>query len=75
MLLELARRAVSHPHTATFVKRAVAIQHGEGEKVEVPIWGAVLVYLTMVVGVLSFTLVSTPCPRSASYLYINETLY
>lgn len=58
MLLELARRAVSHPHTATFVKRAVAIQHGEGEKVEVPIWGAVLVYLTMVVGVLSFTLMS-----------------
>lgn len=61
MLVELVRRAVSHPHTATFVKRAVAIQHGEGDAVEVPTWGVVVVYLTFVVGMLGFSLVSTPC--------------
>lgn len=75
MLVELARRAVSHPRTATFVKRAVTIQHGEGDKVEVPTWGIVVVYLTMVVGALGFSLVSTPCPCSALYRYIDDILY
>lgn len=63
MLVELARRAVSHPHTATFVKRTVAIQHGEGDKVEVPTWGVVVVYLTTLVVTFGFILVSTPCRR------------
>lgn len=58
MLVELARRAVSHPHTATFVKRAVSIQHGEGDRVEVPTWGVVIVYLTFVVGMVGFSLMS-----------------
>lgn len=58
MLVELARRAVSHPHTATFVKRAVTIQHGEDNKVEVPTWGVVVVYLTFLVGVVGFSLLS-----------------
>jgi hypothetical protein len=58
MLVELARRAVSHPQTATFVKRAVAIKHGQGEEVEVPTWGVVVVYLTVLVGSIAFSLVS-----------------
>jgi hypothetical protein len=64
MLVELARRAVSHPQTATFVKRAVAIKHGQGEEVEVPTWGVVVVYLTVLVASIAFSLVSThlqPC--------------
>jgi len=47
ILAELARRAVAHPRTATFVKRAVAVQYGEGEKIEVPTWGIVVVYMTI----------------------------
>jgi hypothetical protein len=58
MLVELARRAVSHPQTATFVKRAVAIKHGQGEEVEVPTWGVVVVYLTVLVASIAFSLVS-----------------
>lgn len=58
MLIELTRRAVSHPHTAAFVKRAVTVQHGEGDKIEIPIWGIVVVYLTVAVGAIGFTLLS-----------------
>lgn len=58
MLVELTRRAVSHPQTATFVKRAVAIKHGNGEEVELPTWGIVVVYLTVLVGSVAFSLVS-----------------
>lgn len=60
MLVELTRRAVSHPQTAAFVKRAVAIKHGDGEEVELPTWGIVVVYLTVLVGSIAFSLVSTP---------------
>jgi hypothetical protein len=47
LIAELARRAVSHPHTATFVKRAVAVQNGEGEKLEIPTWGVVVLYFVL----------------------------
>lgn len=67
MLVELTRRAVSHPQTATFVKRAVAIKHGNGEEVELPTWGIVVVYLTVLVGSVAFSLVSS-LPYSAFVL-------
>lgn len=60
MLAEFARRAVSHPHTASFVKRAVAIQNDEGTKIEVPTWGVVVVYLTIMVGSVALSLVCSP---------------
>jgi hypothetical protein len=59
MLAEIARRAVSHPHTATFVKRAVAVQNGEGEKLEIPTWGVVVLYLSFVLASVFITLVRT----------------
>ena len=65
MLIELTRRAVSHPHMAAFVKRAVTVQNGEGDKIEIPTWGIVVVYLTVAAGSIGFTLVSTPCPCRA----------
>ena len=61
MLAELARRAVSHPHTAMFVKRAVAVQYGEGEKIEVPTWGVVVVYVTILLASVAVSLVSALC--------------
>ena len=61
LLAELARRAVSHPHTAMFVKRAVAVQYGEGEKIEVPTWGVVVVYVTMLLASVAVSLVSALC--------------
>jgi hypothetical protein len=61
LVAELARRAVSHPHTATFVKRAVAVQNGEsGEKIEVPTWGVVVLYLSVVLASVFIILVCTP---------------
>jgi hypothetical protein len=60
LVAELARRAVSHPHTASFVKRAVAVQNGEsGEKIELPTWGVVVLYLSFVLAMMFITLVST----------------
>jgi hypothetical protein len=72
VLVELARRAVSHPRTATFVKRAI---NGNGGRTpdwadEVPIWGAVLVYATIFVSVVAISLVRTP-----SSPYIPTDLY
>jgi len=61
LLTELARRVVSHPHTATFAKRAVAVQYGEGEKIEVPTWGVVVIYVTILLASVAVSLVSTLC--------------
>jgi len=58
LLTELARRVVSHPHTATFAKRAVAVQYGEGEKIEVPTWGVVVIYVTILLASVAVSLIS-----------------
>lgn len=58
LLVELARRAAAHPHAATVVKRTAALQNGQGEPIEVPIWGVVIVYLTILAGSIAFSLVS-----------------
>jgi hypothetical protein len=72
LLFELARRAVSHPHTATFVKRAVAAHDGEGERIEIPTWGFVLLQLSLwasfvfvILVSITFSLASIP-PASLS---------
>lgn len=58
MLLELSRHAVLYAQKEKFFKRAVAVQDGEGDKTEVPVWGVVVVYLTVVVGAIGFNLMS-----------------
>ncbi|CAE7179803.1 hypothetical protein CFE70_006172 [Pyrenophora teres f. teres 0-1] len=58
LLAELARRAVSHPHTATFVKRAVTVQNGTGDKLLVPTWGVVVVYVTVLIASVAVSLTS-----------------
>lgn len=60
VLVELARRAMSHPHTATFVKRAI---NGNGGRTpdwadEVPIWGVVFIYATIFVATVAISLFS-----------------
>ncbi|CAO2655647.1 Nn.00g044500.m01.CDS01 [Neocucurbitaria sp. VM-36] len=55
---ELARRGFSHPNTVSFVKRAVSIQSGDGEKIEMPTWGFVLLYVSFVVSMIAVSLVS-----------------
>lgn len=68
VLVELARRAVSHPHTATFVKRAV---HGgvppyttgnshHLKPEDVPIWGVVVIYISIFIASVAISLVSAP---------------
>ena len=57
-LFDLAKRAVSHPNTAAFAKRAVSIQNGDGDSIEMPTWGFVLIYVSLVVSVLTVSFVS-----------------
>lgn len=64
ILLELARRGFSHPHTASFVKRAVSVQNGDGEKIEIPTWGIVLLYVSFLVSMMFMSLVSSPLHHS-----------
>lgn len=58
LLAEIARRALSHPQAATFVKRAVAVEDGEGERIEVPTWGVVIIYVSILVASVGVSLVS-----------------
>lgn len=60
VLYEVAKRAFAHPTTTAFVKRAVSGQNGEGEKVELPTWGFVLLYVSFLVSGLAISLVSSP---------------
>jgi hypothetical protein len=60
VLLELARRGFSHPATTAFVKRAVAVQNDEGDKIEIPTWGFSLLYVTFVLSAVFVSLVSCP---------------
>ncbi|KAF1833676.1 hypothetical protein BDW02DRAFT_500077 [Decorospora gaudefroyi] len=58
LLAELARRAISHPHTATFVKRAVAAENGDGERIQVPPWGIAVLFISMLLASVFVSLVS-----------------
>ena len=60
LFVELTRRALAHPHAASFVKRAVSIQSEDGDKVEIPTWGFVLIFSTAVFAMVSMSLVSRP---------------
>ena len=53
------RRAVSHPAAVGFVKRAVGSAEGEGEHVEVPVWGMILLGVSFYAAIIAMSLVST----------------
>ncbi|KAI8935368.1 hypothetical protein NX059_007951 [Plenodomus lindquistii] len=58
MLTELVKRAFSHPATTAFVKRSVSGQNGNGDKIELPTWGFVLLYVSFIFSGLVVTMVS-----------------
>lgn len=55
VLTHLASRAL--PGTVQYVKRAVSVQAGDGEKIEIPTWGIVLLYVSFFVGAMFVSLV------------------
>jgi hypothetical protein len=53
------RRALSHPTTVSFVKRAVSGNgEGEGEHIEMPTWGIVLLGVSFYASIVFMSLVS-----------------
>lgn len=58
MFSDLARRGLSNPHAVAYVKRAVTANNDNPERVEVPVWGGVLLYVSFVAMVVSISLVS-----------------
>ena len=59
-ILNAARRAISHPTTVGFVKRAVSGNgEGEGEHVEMPVWGIALLGVSFYAAVIAMSLVSS----------------
>ncbi|KAL6712251.1 hypothetical protein ACN47E_000128 [Coniothyrium glycines] len=57
-LLDFAKRAVSHPNTVAFAKRAVSFENDAGDKIEIPGWGFALLYVSFVVSMVAVGLVS-----------------
>ncbi|CBY00515.1 hypothetical protein IAQ61_011438 [Plenodomus lingam] len=57
VLTELVKRGVSHPATAAFVKRACG-QKTQSERIEMPIWGSVLLFVSFLSSALIVTMVS-----------------
>jgi hypothetical protein len=58
ILAELARRAASHPHATSFVKRAVEVHNGKGAEIEIPTWGVAVIYVSIFAASIFMSLVS-----------------
>lgn len=58
VITRAVRRAVSHPATAGFVKRAVDNGEVAGEHIELPVWGIVLLGVSFYAAIISMSLVS-----------------
>jgi hypothetical protein len=61
MIVDIARRGLSHPNAVEFVKRAcrkAAGARGGPEEVEVPVWGIVLLYVSFMIAVVGISMVS-----------------
>lgn len=56
-LIELAKRAVSHPNTAAFTKRAMTAKEGEWGS-SPPFWSIVVLYATIMASVIGIGLLS-----------------
>lgn len=58
-ITHVVRRALSHPTTVGFVKRAVGNGEGAGEHVEMPVWGTALLGVSFYAAIIAMSLVST----------------
>ncbi|KAH9864368.1 hypothetical protein J1614_010302 [Plenodomus biglobosus] len=58
IVTELVKRGFSHPATTAFVKRCVSAKDGESDKIEMPTWGFVLLYVSFIFSGLVITMVS-----------------
>lgn len=63
MLVDAVRRGLSHPHTTSFVKRAI---QGEGnhEDIKISGWAFALLYVSFMASMVFMTMVSTLSPES-----------
>lgn len=81
MLADAVRRGLSHPKTVSFVKRAVLVQGGlssgngesEGDTIEVPTWGIVLLYVSFVAAMVFMSLMSYMLSQVLTTLCMVET--
>lgn len=61
-ILNAVRRAISHPATVGFAKRAVSGNgegEGEGEHIKMPVWGIVLLGVSFYGAIIAMSLVSS----------------
>lgn len=72
MLADAVRRAVLHPNAASFVKRAVNV-HDEGDDIELPTWGFVLLYVSVVAAMMFISLMSYMLNEVITTLCMVET--
>lgn len=61
MFADLARRGLTHPNTVAYVKRAVLISsedvESRPEKIDMPTWGIVLLYVSVWIALVGVTMV------------------
>jgi hypothetical protein len=57
MIVDIARRGLSHPNAVAYMKRAVAAK-GDQDMPDVPVWGVVLIYATFMITMVGVSLVS-----------------
>jgi len=66
MIVDIARRGLSHPNAVAYVKRSFETYPDNKDGPDVPAWGIVLVYVTFMVGIVGISLVSlTPRWRTS----------
>jgi hypothetical protein len=70
ILAELARRAASHPHATSFVKRAVEVHNGKGAEIEIPTWGVAVIYVSIFAASIFMSLVSLPLSLPISCIFV-----
>jgi len=58
MIVDIARRGLSHPNAVAYVKRSFETYPDNKDGPDVPAWGIVLVYVTFMVGIVGISLVS-----------------
>ncbi|KAH8730788.1 hypothetical protein GQ44DRAFT_736453 [Phaeosphaeriaceae sp. PMI808] len=58
MLAHLARRGLAHPQATAWVKRAVRMEGPNSVELDVPVWGIVLVYVSIMIAAFGINLLS-----------------
>ncbi|KAH6633060.1 hypothetical protein C7974DRAFT_164004 [Boeremia exigua] len=70
---DIVRRAISHPSTVSFVKRAVGHGEGAGEPVEMPVWGMALLGVSFYAAIIALSLLSYMLKEVVATLCMIET--